>query len=144
MAGSNFSSGDTVKSVGKLTPQWLAAAADSILVGRVTDISFRQPGVGNIYTLVTLSVEQHIKGDAEGEVVIKMPGGKAGGLTMMVTDYPSFKKGERAVVFLAKREGIFTVAGGLYGKLVIDENNTVGDKSLTELIKQIKDILAKQ
>ena len=50
--------------VEKLTIDELAARADSILIGEVTDIAYYQEA--NIYTLVTLSVEQTIKGESEG------------------------------------------------------------------------------
>jgi len=135
---------DTKVTTGKVTPEQLAAEAEVILVGKVTDIASYQQGEGNIYTLVTLSVEQTIKGEAAGEVVIRIPGGEAGGLTMMVTDNPSFQPEERAVVFLAKGEGIFTVVGGMYGKYTIDENDMVGGRPLTEFIGQLRDTLAKQ
>jgi hypothetical protein len=89
-------------------------------------------------------VEQTIKGETGGEVVIRVVGGEVGGLVLMVTDTPSFQSGERVVVFLDKGEGIFTVVGGFQGKLTIDKNNRVsGDKPLTEFIDQIKDALAR-
>jgi len=128
--------------VGKITVEQLTAKAASIMVGKVTNIACYQEGKGNIYTLVTLSVEQTIKGETGGEVAIRVPGGKVGGLEMMVTDAPSFQLGERAVVFLDNSEGTFTVVGGFQGKFTIDSNNMVGNKPLTEFTDQIKDILA--
>ena len=130
--------------VGKLTLEQLAARADSILVGKVINITCHQEGKGNIYTLVTLSVEQTIKGETGGEVVIRVLGGEVGGLVMMVTDTPSFQVGEKAAVFLDNGEGILTIVGGFQGKFTIDENNMVGNMPLTEFIDQIKDILARQ
>ena len=144
MAGCDHSSQSTGELVGKLTLEQLAARANSILVGKVTNIAYYQEGKRNIYTLVTLSVEQPIKGETEGEVVIRVPGGEIDGLVMMVTDTPSFQLGERAVVFLDKGEGTFTVVGGFQGKFTVDENNMVGNKPLTEFIDQLKDILARQ
>ena len=123
----------------KLTLEQLTARADSILVGKVTDITVHKEGKGNIYTLVTLSMEQTIKGETGGKVVIRVPGGEVGGLVLMVTDTPSFQLGERAVVFLDKGEGIFNVVGGFQGKFSIDENNMVSrNMPLTEFINQIK------
>jgi hypothetical protein len=118
--------------------------ADSILVGQVTDITYYQEGEGNIYTQVTLSVEQTIEGEDGMEVVIEVPGGIVGGLEVMVTDTPHFQLGERAVVFLDEEDGgIFTVTGGFYGKFAVD-SDMVGDKPLAEFIDQINDILSKQ
>ena len=131
--------------VEKLTLDDLALRADSVLVGEVTDITIYQEGEGNIYTLVTVSVEQTIKGESEGEVVIRVLGGEVNGQVLWVEDAPSFQSGERAVVFLEEGEGILSVVGGFQGKFTIDENNMVsGNMLLTEFIDQIKDILAKQ
>ena len=129
----------------ELTLDELAARADSILVGEVVDITSYQEGEGNIYTLVTLSVEQAIKGESEGEEVIRVPGGELGGQTLWVEDAPSFEPGERAVVFLEEIEGAFGVCGWHQGKFTIDNNNMVsGNITLTEFIDQIRDILANQ
>jgi len=57
--------------VEELTLDELAARADSILIGEVTDIACYQEI--NIYTLVTLSLEQTIKGENEGEEFIMVP-----------------------------------------------------------------------
>ncbi len=127
----------------KLTLDDLTARADSILVGEVTGIASYQEA--NIYTLVTLSVEQTIKGESEGEVSIRIPGGEVNGQTLWVEDTPSFQLGERAVVFLGEGEGIFSIVGGFQGKFTIDNNNMVSSNvSLTEFIDQIKGILATQ
>ena len=45
--------------VEKLTIEELTARAESILVGKVTDIACYREGKGNIYTQVSLSVEQY-------------------------------------------------------------------------------------
>ena len=131
--------------VEKLTLDELTAKADAILVGEVTDIASYQEGEGNIYTLITFSVEQTIKGESEGEVSIRIPGGEVNGQTLWVEDTPSFQLGERAVLFLEEGEGIFSVVGGFQGKFAIDNNDMVsGNVSLTEFIDQIKGILATQ
>jgi len=131
--------------VEKLTLDELTLRADAILVGEVTDIANYQEGEGNIYTLVTLSVEQTIKGESEGEAVIRVLGGEVNGQVLWVEDAPRFQSGERAVVFLNNGEGAFAVVGGFQGKFTIDKNNMVsGNMSLTEFIEQLRNILAKQ
>jgi hypothetical protein len=131
--------------VEKLTIEELTAKADSILIGEVTDSTCYQEGEGNIYTQVTLSVEQTIKGETEEEVVIRVAGGKVNGQVLWVEDAPTFQLGERVVVFLEEDDGGFGVVGWFQGKFSIDKNNMVsGNMSLTEFIDQIKDILAKQ
>jgi hypothetical protein len=130
--------------VEKLTIEELTARANSILVGEVTDIACYREGEGNIYTRVTLSVEQTIKGETKEVVNLRVPGGELNGQAMWVEDAPSFQLGERAVVFLDKGEGIFTVVGGFQGKFTIDKNNMVsGNMPLTNFIDQIKAQLAK-
>lgn len=129
---------------GKLTLEQVATNADSILVGQVTDITYYQEGEGNIYTQVTLSVEQTIEGETGMEVVVRVPGGIVDELVMMVTGSPSFQSGEKAVVFLHEEDGgIFTVTGGFYGKFAV-ENDMVRDETLAEFIDQINDILSKR
>jgi hypothetical protein len=131
--------------VEKLTVEELTARADAILVGEVTDGSCYQEDEGNIYTQVTLSVEQTIKGETKEAVSVRVPGGELNGQTLWVEDAPSFQAGERAVVFLEEREGILTVVGGFQGKFTIDNNNMVsGNMPLTEFIDQINNILASQ
>ena len=129
--------------VEKLTLDELAAKSDSILIGEITDIACYQEA--NIYTLVTLSLEQTIKGENEGEEFIRVPGGELNGQTLWVEDAPSFQLGERAVLFLEEGEGIFSVVGSFQGKFTIDKNNMVsGNVSLTEFVDQIRGILASQ
>jgi len=131
--------------VEKLTIEELTVRADSILVGEVADIASYQEGEGNIYTVVTLSVEQTIKGEAAGQMTIKVTGGEVDGLGLWVEDVPSFEPEEKVVVFLEEIEGAFGVCGWHQGKFTIDKNNMVsGNTPLTEFTQQIRNILASQ
>jgi hypothetical protein len=130
--------------VEKLTTEELTARADSILVAEVTDVASYKEGDGNIYTRVTLSVEQTVKGAAQGEVVVKMLGGEVAGQVLLVEDAPDFQLGERVVVFLEKREATFSVVGGFQGKYTIDRSNMVGGMPVARFIEQIEGILAGQ
>jgi hypothetical protein len=130
--------------VEKLTVEELTARADSILVGEATDIACHQESEGNIYTQVTLAVEQTVKGETKEAVNLRVPGGELNGQTSWVEDAPSFRMGERAVIFLEEREGIFTVVGGFQGKFTIDNNMVSGNTPLTEFIDQIRGILSSQ
>lgn len=116
--------------------------ADYILVGSVVTIEDSHQIEGRVYTLVTFNVEQQIKGNTIDEVTIKVPGGVIGGIGSISTDTPTFHYGEKAVVFLVTDGNYFTVAGGFYGKVTIDENNMAGGMPLSGYIDQIKDILA--
>ena len=126
--------------VEKLTIEELTARADSISVGKVTNIACYQEDGGNIYTQVTLSVEQTIKGETEDEVVIRVAGGEVDGQTLWVEDAPNFQLAERAVFFLEEREGIFSVVGGFQGKFAIDINNMVSGKlPLSQFSEQLEE-----
>jgi len=130
--------GSTSALVEQFTIEELTASADSIFVGEVADIASYQEGEGNIYTLVTLSVEQTIKGEPEEEVVIKVPGGELDGLWLWVSDTPSFEPGERFVVFLEEVDGAFGVCGWYQGKFSIRDNCVVErNQSLTSFMADI-------
>ena len=123
----------------------MAARARLILIGEVTGIACYKEDENHVYTQVTLSVAQMIKGEREQRVVIRIPGGEFNGQVLVVEDAPSFKIEEKVVLFLKGNEGAFTVVVGFQGKFTIDKNDMVsGDMSLTKFTDQIKDILAKQ
>ncbi len=130
--------------VEKLTLDNLAARADLVLLGEAVDIASHKEANGNIYTLVTSSVEQIFKGETANEVVIRIPGGKLDEQIQVVEDAPSFQLGERAVIFLEKGDGIFRAVGGFQGKLTIDKNNMVGNVPLQEFVEQVRNAVAKK
>lgn len=129
--------------VEQLTLDNLTARSDAIFAGEVIDITYRKEAEGNIYTFITLAVDQTIKGKTEGEVVIRVFGGEIDGSRLVVEDAPQFQSGERLVVFLNKEEDDkFRVVGGFQGKFTIDENDIVsGNVPLEQFIDQIKTIL---
>jgi hypothetical protein len=130
----------TTSTPGKVSLEKLVEIADYIITGQVTNIVKNQQIDGVVYTLVTFLVEQNIKGETGPEVTIRIQGGEIGGIGMMATDNAAFHAEEKAVVFLASVEGYFTVVGGLYGKVTIDENNMAGGMPLAEYIDQVKKI----
>jgi hypothetical protein len=74
------------------------------------------------------------------EIIIKISGGQVDEVSQVVEDAPSFRVGEKLLVFLQSQESdTVSVVGGWQGKLVIENDKIAGsDVSLTELIKQIK------
>lgn len=126
----------------KLTLEELVAHADWIVVGTVTGQNSQwNADHSHIYTLVTVAVEEWVKGESDdNEIVINTPGGEVGGTTEWVEDVPSFQKGERVLVFLQLHDdGSAGVVGGWQGKFVIENGNIIGsDLSLAELVSQIK------
>lgn len=131
--------------VEELTLDELTAEADSIIVGEVTDITSYQEGEGNIYTLVTLSVEHTIKGESEGEVAIKLPGGEVDGIGLWVADAPIFQLGERTIVFLEEVDSAFEVCGWHQGKFTVQDDRIVEtNQSLTSFMADISQAMEAQ
>jgi hypothetical protein len=130
--------------VERLTLEQLTTQAAYILVGQVTIVVSHEEGDGKIYTVVTLSVEQVIKGESEPTVAIVVPGGQVNGQQLWVEDSPRFAQGERVLLFLENTGVNLSVVGGVQGKFTIDESNVVnGNLTLTEFINQLKNILTK-
>ncbi len=111
-----------------------------ILVGTVSDITVNKASDGKDYRMVTLNVEQVIKGDSTGQAVVRVPGGDAGS----GTDNIKFARGERVLLLLDMGTGQFTIDGGSNGKFSIDGNNNVNGKQLSEFVGHINDIITKQ
>ena len=129
--------------VEKLTIEQLTNKAAYIVVGQVTSIVSHEEGKGNIYTIVTLSVEQVVKGKSEPTVAVVVPGGQVNGQQLWVEDAPRFAQGERVLLFLQNAGGNLSVVGGVQGKLTIERNMVNDDLPLTEFIDQIRNVLTK-
>jgi len=98
------STGTVQADSGKGNLKELTDAADSVLVGTVTDrSSYWNDAHTQIYTSVAFSIQDRLKG-ATGldSVTITVPGGEAEGMGEWVSEAPSFDQGEQAVVFLKK------------------------------------------
>src|SRR5437899_7244577 len=79
----------------------LARAADAIVIGTVEQIETVAGGDGTISTLVTLDVEEAVKGHVERRLTLKQPGGSIGGRTLWIAGGPRFRTGERQLLFLS-------------------------------------------
>jgi len=112
----------------------LTLLSDVIVVGTVTDMaSFRQDR--GIYTDVTVSVEQTVKGEPPGtEITVRQMGGRVGDITLWVSDLPDFAVGERAVLFLRQRKAAtFDVVGALQGKFPVQNDKVLLEGSYVPL-----------
>lgn len=77
--------------------------ATVIVRGRVTDVrSVVEPGIG-IESIATVAVETALKGQARGFVYVRVPGGEVGQSRVVMVGAPTFKVGQRAVLFLRAR-----------------------------------------
>src|SRR5204863_386050 len=79
----------------------LARAADAIVIGTVEQIETVAGGDGTISTLVTLDVEEALKGHVERRLTLKQPGGSIGGRALWIAGGPRFRTGERQLLFLS-------------------------------------------
>lgn len=118
----------------------LTAKAELIIIGTVEDLTYQRDTGGNIFTLVTVSVEQILKGEAGENIVIRVPGGTVDGQTLISEDAPEFKPGERVVLFLQQHEATYSVLGGFQGKFTI-VNGLVGNVPVSQFIEQIQGLL---
>jgi small nuclear ribonucleoprotein (snRNP)-like protein len=74
--------------------------ADFIIIGKVIDSSCRWDGRHvMIYTDYTIQVEESIKGKIPSKIVLSFAGGTIGEKTIIVTDTPELKIGERYLLF---------------------------------------------
>lgn len=117
LLGANLAVATTVQ---KFSRQELAKKSESIVRAKVEDVSSRQDAMTKeIYTYITLSVSESVKG-AQGQkiVTIRQLGGTFGKLISVVPGMPSFKPGEDVVVFLSvkDRDGYPWVMGLQQGK----------------------------
>lgn len=125
--------GASASTIQSQTDEELADTADTIVVG--TCIAGESVWVGkNIYTKVTLAVEDTVKGNAVQQVVVMVPGGVGevtgdlGTLPVVqkVEGAPTFYDGEKVFVFLEDASSLgnfgpssYQVSGFSQGKLAV-------------------------
>jgi hypothetical protein len=123
--------------------------ADLIVIGRVIDAESKWDETrSNIYSYVSLSLEEVIRGcSSTKDITIRITGGAAGEIAAIVQEMPSFRKGERALVFLERdpHSDNFLVVYGRYGKYEISQNNTVISRGvpLAEFLNKIRQYIPK-
>lgn len=126
----------------KLSLEDLIAQAGLIVVGTIASQKSQWNSEHTqIHTLVTVAVEEWVKGKPrDNEVTIKIAGGQVGEISQRVGNTPTFRTGEKVLVFLTLQDdNSTTVVGGWQGKLVIENSKIAGsDVSIVELTKQIK------
>ena len=125
--------------------------SDLIIVGEVQNTESKW--INNrttIYTYVTVSVEECIKGTSPlKNIVIRCYGGaiKEEDVAITVPDSPSFGKGQKVLLMLRffPDTGEYVVLHGKYGKYTIIKNYVRSEGiSKDEFIKKIKNIILKE
>lgn len=128
--------------VEKLSLKDLTIRATTILIGTVADVKCLWDAKRtNIFTFVTISVQQYIKGDEKDRMItIKIRGGKIGEVIQWVEDTPNFRKGEKILLFLQPK--YFRIVGRFQGKYTIEQDVVMGlDISVDDFNRKIKNIL---
>ena len=103
----------------------------AIVVGQVKTIeSFSDLQEGLIFTCITLTIDEVLKGDVSiTELTIKQPGGAVGDTTTWIFGSPEFTTGEQVLLFLTSNaDGTLRVAHFYQGKFSIVSDQITGKK----------------
>jgi len=83
-----------------------ARGAERVVVGHVTSVNpmWRTNEFGDrlIVSIVSVAVDETLRGPSQPAVDVEVEGGTIGDLTLHVSDLESFVPGERAVFYLAR------------------------------------------
>ncbi len=86
-----------------MTERALTRAADAIVIGTVEHIETVGKPNGAINTLVTIGVEQTVKGHVGPRITLRQTGGRLGGQLLWLAGSPHFRVGDRQLLFLSGR-----------------------------------------
>jgi len=142
-----------------LSLEMLCGKAERIVVGEVVAsvaTNDEWPGIGTItFTDVTIRIADRWKGPADGETLtVRVPGGTdpETGMTLTVSETPTFRQGEKVLVFAKEMHGRPWVYGWSQGKYEVVVERVVGragnpiaeDILLPPLRKRVEAILRAQ
>lgn len=125
----------------------LVQQAEVIFQGAVTDVRSQWVGEGaqrHIVSYVTFNVEDGIKGDAGQSYAIRMYGGTVGEDSMGISDAPTFKVGDREILFVENNgTQVIPLVGLMHGRFhverdqagldIVTRNNGQPLKNVTEI-----------
>lgn len=124
-----------------LSTEDLTQEAENIIVGKVVRKECRYDEEGKrIYTYVTISVEEDLKGKAgEKEITVRHLGGEVGEKGLMVSDTPSFEEDEEVLVFLrkGKKPEFKEVVGWMQGKFRVKRDEVTGERMVISKEKEV-------
>jgi hypothetical protein len=113
-------------------PPTFATLVDSstdIFVGKVVNRECRwvdMPWGAVIFTFVTFSIEESLKGDARAQTTLRFRGGTVGDVTLNIADMPEFRVDERVVIFVGDRTAVSPLVGFMHGRFRIQRDVTSG------------------
>ena len=129
----------------RITLEEIARQADVVAVGTVDRLRSEWNGnKSRIQTLVTIRVEQQLKGTpAGGELTVLVPGGEVDGVGEVYSHTDRFRQDEEVVVF-AKRDsrGTLRIATGDRGKLLITHDQSTG-KRIVQNVGTLDEVTAR-
>jgi hypothetical protein len=104
--------------------QELTTKAQLILIGKVGHMGSAWDEDHNlIFTYITIKPEQWIKGETSvNPIIVRVLGGTVDGITLYVNDMLSnrdFRGGQRLVLFLVERSGVYEILCGYWGEFLI-------------------------
>jgi hypothetical protein len=113
-----------------------ARGAERVVVGRVTAVSpiWRVNEFGDrlIVSVVSVAVDETLRGQRAAAVEVEVEGGTIGELTLHVSDLGSFAPGDRAVFYLNRNtRGAFIPHLRGQGLLKLDDSDRVRGSGLT-------------
>jgi hypothetical protein len=113
-----------------------ARDAERVVVGRVAAVNpvWRNNDHGDrlIISVVRVTVDETLKGQAQQQVDVEVEGGTIDGLTLRVSDMQAFLPGDRAVFYLARSQrGTFVPHERGRGLLKIDREGRVAGSATT-------------
>ena len=96
-----------------MTFEQLASEAAAVVYARVSRVEGRWTADRQaIDSIITLEALQYLKGDLGHEVMMRLPGGEAGGVVNVLPGAPTLREGELVVLFLkARGPAILTTLG---------------------------------
>ena len=114
----------------KTSLEELTHTSTAVVLGKATRLqSFWNEDQSKILTEVTIHVEEQVKGNAEAETTVTIPGGRVGNTVYEVTDMPVFVDGEESLVFLWQHpSGRQLVTAGTRGKFQVVDDRQLGKR----------------
>ena len=128
--------GNATTALSRLTLEELTDRSDLVLHGNVDAIEFEWVPEKGVFTRITISPRDVLKGTTAGETVtIRMYGGKYGDLQISMDGAPCMGSGEEVVLFLkANGPDTFNVVNLAEGKFSVDSSgpeSEILDRDLT-------------
>ncbi|MGH7322967.1 MAG: hypothetical protein ACRELA_25555, partial [Candidatus Rokuibacteriota bacterium] len=133
--------GTALAAVIPMAVEELVARADHVFLGLVKDVRARQdPAGGGIVTDVSVVAEEYLKSRTfPPRVILVLPGGTVGSLTLRVEDVPTFVRDERVLLFLRERAGAPEIVGAWQGVFRIRGGTSVqAESNLTLPLGELK------